>query len=103
VYEKAQRASENVTLQHGELKAMNKDMKNHQYLNHSNQKTEIIKAHVLHLKIFILHVTREREREIRVLDPKGLVGKYLGTQDLDTHKCTQLIMRVSKMQNLVQK
>jgi hypothetical protein len=37
------------------------------------------------------------------LDPKGLVSKYLGTQDLDTHKCTQLIMRVSKMQNLVRK
>jgi hypothetical protein len=46
---------------------------------------------------------RERERDVRVLDPKGLVGKYLGTQDLDTHKCTQFIMRVSKMQILIQK
>jgi hypothetical protein len=27
---------------------------------------------------------RERERDVRVLDLKGLVGKYLGTQDLDT-------------------
>jgi hypothetical protein len=43
------------------------------------------------------------ERDVRVLDPKGLVGKYLGTHDLDTQKCTKLIMRVSKMQNLVQK
>jgi hypothetical protein len=61
VYEKAQRASEDVTLQHGKLKAMNKDMENDQYLNHSKQKTEIIKAHILHPKTFILHVTRERD------------------------------------------
>jgi hypothetical protein len=27
---------------------------------------------------------RERERDAQVLDPKGLVDKYLGTQDLDT-------------------
>jgi hypothetical protein len=45
-----------------------------------------------------LHPTCDKtERDVRVLDPKGLVSKYLGTQDLDTHKCTQLIMRVSKM------
>jgi hypothetical protein len=104
VYEKAHRVSENITLQHGELKAMNKDIGNHLYLSHSKQKTEIVKAHVLHPKTSILHVTRERERgDVRVLDSKGLVGKYLGTQDLDTHKCTQLIMEVSKMQNLLQK
>jgi hypothetical protein len=107
VYEKAHRVSEDVTLQPKELKAKNKDMENHLYLNHSKQKTEIIKAHVLYPKTFILHVIREREREterdVQVLEPKGLVSKYLGTQDMDTHKCTQLIMRVSKMQNLVQK
>jgi hypothetical protein len=57
-------------------------MKSHSYLNHSKQKTEIIKAHVLHPKTFILHVTRERD--VRVLNPKGLVDKYLETQDLDT-------------------
>jgi hypothetical protein len=78
---------------------MNKDMKNHLYLNHSKQKIEIVKAHVLQPKTSILHV--KRERDARVLNPKGLVDKYLGTQDLDTHKCTQLIMRVSNMQNLV--
>jgi hypothetical protein len=51
-----------------------------------------------------LHPTCDKkERDDRVLNPKGLVGKYLGTQDLDTHKCTQLIMRVSRMQNLVRK
>jgi hypothetical protein len=61
---------------------MNKDMKSHSYLNHSKQKTEIIKAHVLHPKTSILHVTRERD--VRVLNPKGLVDKYLETQDLDT-------------------
>ncbi len=78
---------------------------NHPYLNDSKQKTEIVKAHVLHPKTSILHVTRERERErerdVPVLDPKGLISIYLGTQDLDRHKYTQLIMRVSKMQNLV--
>jgi hypothetical protein len=26
----------------------------------------------------------KRERDVEVLDPKGLVDKYLGTQDLDT-------------------
>jgi hypothetical protein len=61
---------------------MNKDMKSHAYLNHSKQKTEIIKAHVLHPKTSILYVTRERD--VRVLDPKGLVDKYLETQDLNT-------------------
>jgi hypothetical protein len=97
VYEKAHRVSEDVTIQHGELKVMNKDMKNHPYLSHSKEKFKIIKAHILHLKISILHMTRERD--VRVLNPKGLVGTYLGTQDLATHKCTQLIMRVSKIQN----
>jgi hypothetical protein len=57
-------------------------MENHPYLNHTKQKTEIIKAHILHPKSSLLHMTRERD--IRVLDPKGLVDKYLGTQDLDT-------------------
>jgi hypothetical protein len=61
---------------------MNKHMENHLYLNHSMQKTEIIKAHVLLPKAFILQM--KRGREVRVLDPKGLVDKYLGTQDLDT-------------------
>jgi hypothetical protein len=27
---------------------------------------------------------RERDRDVQVLDPKGLVDKYMGTQDLDT-------------------
>jgi hypothetical protein len=58
---------------------MNKDMENHLYLNHSKQKTEIIKAHVLLHKTFILYVIRERERDVLVLDPKGLVDEYLGT------------------------
>jgi hypothetical protein len=61
---------------------MNKDMENHLYLNQSKQKTEIIKAHVLHPESSFLHMIRERD--VRVLDPKGLVDKYLGTQDLDT-------------------
>jgi hypothetical protein len=39
---------------------MNKDTENYLYLNHSKQKTEIIKAHVLLHKTSILHVTRER-------------------------------------------
>jgi hypothetical protein len=65
-----------------ELNAMNKHMENHLYLNHFKQKTEIIKVHVLLSKASILYV--KRGREVRVLDPKGLVVKYLGTQDLDT-------------------
>jgi hypothetical protein len=61
VYVKAHGVSEDVTLQHGELNAMNKDIGNHPYLGHYKQNTEIIKAHVLHPKISILHVKRERE------------------------------------------
>jgi hypothetical protein len=61
VYENAHRVSEDVTLQYGELKSMNKDMENHLYLNHSKQKTEIIKAHVLYPESSFLHMTRERE------------------------------------------
>jgi hypothetical protein len=97
----AYRVIEDVTLQYGKSKFMNKDMENHPCLIHSKQKTEIIKTHVLLPKASILHVKRERERIVQVLDPKGLVGKYLGTQDLDTTQSTQLIMRVSKIQNLV--
>jgi hypothetical protein len=78
---------------------VNNDIGNRLYLSHTKQKTEIVKAHVLHPKTSILHVTRERD--VQVLDPKGLVSKYMGTQDLDTHKCTQLIMGVSNIQNLV--
>jgi hypothetical protein len=63
VYENAHRVSEDVTLQNGESKSMNKDMENHLYLNHSKQKTEIIKAHVLHPESSFLQMTRERERE----------------------------------------
>jgi hypothetical protein len=74
--------------QYVELNAMNKHMENHLYLNHSKQKTEIIKAYILHPKSSFLHMTRERERErerdVQVLDSKGLVNKYLETQDLDT-------------------
>jgi hypothetical protein len=60
VYEKAHRVSEDITLQHRELKTMNKDIENHPYLNHSKQKTEIIKAHVLHPESSFLYMTRER-------------------------------------------
>jgi hypothetical protein len=80
VYEKAHR--EVKMSQYVESNAMSKDMENHPCLNHSKQKTEIIKAHVLHPKFSFLHMTRERD--IQVLDPKGLVNKYLGTQDVDT-------------------
>jgi hypothetical protein len=61
---------------------MNKDMENHPCLNQSKQKTEIIKAHILHPKASILHV--KREKDVKVLDSKGLVDKYLGTQDMET-------------------
>jgi hypothetical protein len=79
VCENAHRVSEDVTLQHGESKSMNKDLENHSYLNHSKQKTKIIKAHVLYPESSFLHMTRERERDVWVLDPKGLLDKYLGT------------------------
>jgi hypothetical protein len=61
VCKKAHRVGEDVTIQHGESKSMNKNMENHLYLSHSKQKTEIIKAHVLHPESSFLHVTRERE------------------------------------------
>jgi hypothetical protein len=82
VYEKAHR--EVKMSQYVESNTINKHMENHLYLNHSKQTTEIIKAHVLLPKASFLHMTRERERDVQVLDPKGLVNKYLGTQDLDT-------------------
>jgi hypothetical protein len=69
---------------------MNKHIENHLYLNHSKQKIKIIKTHVLLPKASILHVKRERERDVQVLDSKGLVNEYLGTQDLDTHKALNL-------------
>jgi hypothetical protein len=47
--------------QYVESNAMNKYMENHLYLNHSKQKTEIIKAHVLHPEYSFLHMRRERE------------------------------------------
>jgi hypothetical protein len=70
--------------QYIESNTMNKHMLNHPYLNHSKQKIEIIKAHVLHTESSFLHMTRERERDVQVMDPKGIVGEYLGTQDVDT-------------------
>jgi hypothetical protein len=78
VYENAHRVSEDVTLQYGELKSMNKDMENHSYLNHSKQKTEIIKlmSSILNPPSYIW---QERERDVQVLDPKGLVDNILGT------------------------
>jgi hypothetical protein len=57
----AHRGNEDDTLQYGESKSTNKDMKNHSCLNHSKQKTEIIKAHVLHPKFSFLHMIRERD------------------------------------------
>jgi hypothetical protein len=74
VYENTHIVSEDVTLQYGESKSMNKNMESHPCLNHSKQKTEIIKAHVLHPKSSFLHMTSERERDVQVLDPKGLVN-----------------------------
>jgi hypothetical protein len=29
-------------------------------------------------------MTRERDRDLQVLDPKGLINEYLGTRDLNT-------------------
>jgi hypothetical protein len=57
--------------------AMNKHMENHLYLNHSKQKIEIVKAHVLLPKSSFLHMTREIERYVQVLDLKVLVNEYL--------------------------
>jgi hypothetical protein len=74
--------------QYVESNAMNKHMENHLYLNHSKQTTKIIKAHVLHPKSSFLYMIRERD--VQVLDLKGLVNEYLGTQDLDTHKALNL-------------
>jgi hypothetical protein len=67
----AYRVIEDVTLQYGKSKFMNKDMENHLCLIHSKQNTEIIKTHVLLPKASILHVKREREREL----PKSWILK----------------------------
>ena len=42
-----------------------------------------IKIHGAHVLRPCPHSYTEEDREIRVLDPKGLVGMNLGTQDLD--------------------
>jgi hypothetical protein len=63
---------------------MNKHMENHPYLNHSKQKIEIANTHVLHPESSFPHMTRERDRDVQVLDPKGLINEYLGTRDLNT-------------------
>jgi hypothetical protein len=80
VYENAHRVSEDVTLQHGELKTMNKNIGNHKYLSHSKQKTESSCSPSQNP----LPIYDKLERDVQVLDPKGLIGKYLETQDLDT-------------------
>jgi hypothetical protein len=82
VYEKTHRVSEDVTLQHRKLKTKNKDMENHPYLNHSKQRKP--RSSRLMFSIPKLPSYMLEERNVRVLDPKGLVGKYLGTHDLDT-------------------
>jgi hypothetical protein len=56
---------------------MNKDIENHPYLNHSNQKTEIVKAHVLHPPSFI-YIEREKVDGFVL----GLVRKLLEIQHL---------------------
>jgi hypothetical protein len=80
VYENTHRVSEDVTLCRIER---HEQAYGEPSVSQSLQaKTEIIKSHVLLPKASILHV--KRGREVRVLDPKRLVNKYLGTQDLDT-------------------
>jgi hypothetical protein len=39
---------------------------------------------------------RERERDVQVLDLKGLVNEYLGTQNLDTYKALNLSWRLAR-------
>jgi hypothetical protein len=70
VYNNAHIVHEDVILQHGESKSMNKDTENHPYLNHSKQKTEIVKAHVLHPESSFLHMTRKRDMSESWI-PKG--------------------------------
>jgi hypothetical protein len=36
------------------------------------------------------YIWQGRERDVQLLDSKGLVNEYLGTQDLDTHKALNL-------------
>jgi hypothetical protein len=100
VYENAHNVNEDIALQYGESKSMNKDIENHLYLNHSKQKTDIIKAHVFHSESSFLHMIRER---CPSLGSQRVSRQILKTQHLIQYKCTQLIMRVNKMQNFVQK
>jgi hypothetical protein len=71
---------------------------NHPYLNDFKQKIEIVKAHVFHLESSFLHDKREMSES---WIPKGLSVNTWEPKTWIQHKCTQLIMRVSKMQNLV--
>jgi hypothetical protein len=61
---------------------MNKDMENHPYLNHS--KKDRCGQSLCSPSWILLPTYDKRERDVWVLDPKGLVDKYLGTQGLDT-------------------
>jgi hypothetical protein len=83
VYENAHRVSEDVTLQYKESKSINKDMENHLCLNHSKQRPRSSKL-MFSIPNPLSYIWQERERDVQVLDLKGLVDKYLGTQNLDT-------------------
>jgi hypothetical protein len=100
VYEKANR--EVKMSQYVKSNAMNNYLENHLYLNHSKQKTEIIKAHVLLPKASILHVKIGREVS-KSWNPKGYSVDTWEPKTWIQLKYTQLILRVSKMQNLVRK
>jgi hypothetical protein len=78
VYENAHRVSEDITLQYRESMSIRVSITPSKRLRSSL------------LMFSFLHMTRERERDVQVLDPKGLVNEYLGTQDLDTHKALNL-------------
>jgi hypothetical protein len=89
VYEKAHRVGEDLTLHHRLLKTMNKDMENHCISITPSKRSRSSKL-LFSIPNHPSYIWQERERDVRVVDPKGLVDKYLGTQDLDTHKALNL-------------
>jgi hypothetical protein len=81
VYGKAHRVSEDVTIQPGLLKALKRILRTICISTTPSKRLGSSK--------FMFSIPRPpsymgKERNVRVLDPKGLVGKYLRTHDLDT-------------------
>jgi hypothetical protein len=81
VYENAHRVSEDVTLcriEHHEQAYGEPSVSQSLHAKDRDHQSSCSPSQSLH------PACEKRERDVQELDPKGLVNKYLGTQDLET-------------------